>query len=310
MYQMEYGKFGPGQICNFDDDGCSFDEMIDVLEDKVPTIRKILDNLTTSDKINKLIDRTKVECEEDSKYWIPKTEERITELTEEINQKVNLNDYGQTIRHMLGKCVLYRNNCDSNYDNGVSVVVFTSGDFNAPYFLLKYEIDLDEVLSSEASSWMWSCKRVFNSAVQASIRFFLCKMTKYDQENAETDFEIVRQLDDYCTNAFGVTNVVGYCTKYDDKGYIYTVISEKTGENIFTNEYVERFTTTEMILGTSNGPYKIFNLKNMKIVLPNITHYYINWGDIYVTNDEIAKSPRSNTRGYLDLLSAIRYFGQ
>ena len=310
MYQMQYGKFGPGQICNFEDDGCSFDEMIDVLENKVPNIRNILDNLTTSDKINKLIERTEVECGEDSKYWIPKTEERIAELTEEINQKVNLNDYEQTIRHMLGKCVLYRNNCDNNYDNGVSVVVFTSGDFNAPYFLLKYEIDLDEVLSSEASSWMWSCKRIFNSATQSSIRFFLCNMTKYDQENAETDFEIVRRIDDYYTNAFGVTNVVGYCTKSDDKGYIYTVISEKTGENIFTNEYVERFTTTEMILGVGSGPYKIFNLRNMKIVLSNITQYYINWGDIYVTSDEIAKSPRSNTRGFLDLQSAIRYFGQ
>ena len=310
MFQMQSGLYGPGQICDFDDNGCDFEEMTNNLGLIIPNITEILENLTTEDEIKKLIWRTKVESKEDSKYWIPKTEERIAEITEEINQKAAFSDSEETVSFLLGKCINYRRFNESSYDDGISIAIFASDSLDEPYFLLRYEIDVDKILNNEASSWLWSCKRAFKSAVNANLKLFLCKMTAYDEAKTSVSFEIVKQIDDYLIGLLSINNLLGYCTKSTDEGNMYTIINRRTGEDIFTNEYISYFNRDFIIMGTNDGPYKIYSTKKMKVVLTDITGYYLDWGDLYVTNKEIEKSPRALSNGYIDLTSAIRYYGQ
>lgn len=306
MFQMQVGgEYGPGQICDFDDNGCGFEEMTDKLETIIPNIAEILENLTTEDKIKKLAERTKVECEEDSKYWIPKTEERIAEITEEINQKASFSDSEETVSYLLGKCVRYRRFNESSYDDGISIAIFGSYSLDEPYFLLRYEVDTDEILGDEASSWLWSCKKAFKSAVNANLKLLLCKMTAYDEANTRVSFEIVRQIDDYYTSAFSVDNILGYCTKNTEEGNMYTIINKRTGEDIFTNEYIAYATKDFLIMGTDRGPYNVYITKKMKVVLTDITGYYLDWGDLYVTNKEIAQNPRAQN-GYINIRYCIQ----
>ena len=309
MFQAQAYKDRFGQICDFEDNTAGENTMLSTMAVYQPKIQGIVDKLLTSEKVNELIQKTKVESEEDSKYWVPKTEERIAQLAEKIKEKSKF-DVSPTVSSMLGQSIMYKNNIDSKYDDdiNVSVAIFCSGSLDAPYFLLKCEIDCDEILGGNDSSWLWSCRKVFKSASQASVKLFLCKTIKFDRSTITALYGTVKEIDDYDSGVFSVNGVLGYSTNYSDDGNVYNIISRKTGEVILSGECVEYFTSDYLILGRAKGPFKVFDVKKNKVVLSDIDRYRLSWGELYIHADYTSGKPHSTSDGFMRLQDAARYF--
>lgn len=303
-YQIQLYADREGQICTFEDDGVDYDHMIDDLSTKVPNLNEIFRNTFKPEVTMDLIRRTEAENKEDSKYWTPKTEERLKEIEKEINERIDFSSFDNAIKSMLANCFRWGEHCQSDWGSDVAVRVYTAGNRNFPYFFLQYEVDVEGAISDDASSWLWSCRRFFN-ANKINNKVFLCKVGELDTDGGQT-FEVVKQIDDYYSGIIAIGNVIGYIYKYDNDGNIYNVYSCETGEIILSNQYIDYFTSDYILLGTNKGPYALYSPTKNQIVLDNILAYYTSWGDLYVKTNETVKHRDANSRGFMLLDRLIK----
>lgn len=309
-YQVQMYVDRAGQICDFEDNGRDWDDMINDLTDRIPNISDILTKLLTANLMQDLIRKTEAETNEDSKYWKPKTEERLKEIADLVNTKFELDKYTDAAKEILTNCVRWGEHNGSHYWSGVAVRVYCSPDESTPYFIVQFEIDLDEALDSDASSWIWSCRRLFNTEL-INHKVFLCKMTDKVDDNGYKTYEVVKELGDYCGGVFSVGSIVAYSNKKTqrDNYSLYNIIDAETGEAILTDKYVN-YCASDYIIFNQHEPFEVFDARNKRMVISEVSGFYTSWGDLYIKTKETESHPRSNTHGFMLISEYFRYFGQ